>query len=122
MDDAGIAPQSRKAVPEQYVAGSVKRMAGQIDGGDLRIGNLDPLGIFVFVQLGAHFEAGVGCGRGNQLDDCAIAAQRLAAPIDRDEREQTVLNFVPFAGARRQVTDRDRQLEFVSQVLKLDFP
>jgi hypothetical protein len=24
MDDAGIAPQSRKAVPEQYVAGSVE--------------------------------------------------------------------------------------------------
>src|SRR5215467_5403684 len=100
----------------------MKRMAGQIDGVDLRIGNLNPFGISVFVELGTDREAGIRRRRGNELDYRAKAAQRLAAPVDRDEREQTVLNFVPFAGARRQVTDRDGQLEFISQVLKLDFP
>jgi hypothetical protein len=34
-----------------------------------------------------------------------IIAKRLAAPIRGDEREQPVFNLVPFAGARREVTD-----------------
>ena len=44
-------------------------MAGQIDGGDLRIGNLDRFGIFVFVQLGTDREAGFRRRRGDELDD-----------------------------------------------------
>jgi hypothetical protein len=33
-----------------------------------------------------------------------------------------MLYLVPLRGAWRQVTDRDRQLELVRQLLKLDFP
>ena len=65
----------------------------------MRVGNLDAFGIFVFVQLSAHFEAGIGCGRGDQLDDGAIAAQRLAAPVDRDERKESMLDLVPLCAA-----------------------
>ena len=97
-------------------------MTGQIDRFDLNVGDLDPFGIFVFVQLCTHLESGVRRGRRDQLDDGAIAAQRFASPIDRDEREQTVLYLVPLAGARWQVTDCDGQLELVRQLLKLDFP
>jgi hypothetical protein len=71
----------------------------EIDGGHLRVRDLDAFGIFIFVELGAYFEAGIGCGRGDQLDDRAIASQRLATPIDRDEREQAMLDLVAFAGA-----------------------
>ena len=63
----------------------MKRMAGQVDGGHLEIGNLDTFWIFVFVQLGADLETAVGCCRSDQLDDGAIAAQRLASPVNRDE-------------------------------------
>ena len=68
---------------------AVERMPGQINGSNLRlrIGDLDALGVFVLVQLGADRQASVGRGRGDQLDYGAIAAQRLAAPVDRDERE-----------------------------------
>ena len=97
-------------------------MAGKVDGGQLGIGNLDGFGIFAFVQLGAHFEAGIGCRRGDQLDDRAIAAQRFAAPVDCDERKQTMLDLVPLAGAGRQVANRDGKLELVGQLLKLDLP
>ena len=69
----------------------------------MRVEDLGAFGIFIFVELGAYFEAGIGCGRGNQLDDRAIASQRLAAPIDRDEREQAMLDLVPFAGAGWQL-------------------
>jgi len=76
----------------------VEGVRGQVDGGELRDGDLDALGIFVLVELCAHLQAGVR-GGGDELDDRAIAAQRLAAPVDRDEREQPVLDLVPFAGA-----------------------
>src|SRR5271165_889531 len=91
---------------DRVVPVTVERMAGEIDGG----------------QLGADFEAGVGCGRGDQLDNCTIASQRLAAPVDGDEREETMLDLVPLAGAGRQVANRDRQLELVRQFLKFDLP
>ena len=97
-------------------------MAGQVDGGDLEIGNFDTFGVFVFVQFGAHFEAGFGRGGGDQLNDRAIAAQRLAPPVDGDERKKTMLDLVPLAGARRQVANSDGEFEFVGQLLKLDFP
>lgn len=84
----------------------------EFDSSHLRIGDLDAFGICVFVEPGAYFEAGIGCGRGNQLDDRAMASQRLAAPIDRDEREQAMLDLVPFADAG-QVADCNRQLELV---------
>jgi len=77
----------------------MESVRGQVDGGELRDGDLDALGIFVLVELCAHLQAGVRGGGGDELDDGAIAAQRLAAPVDRDEREQPVLDLVPFAGA-----------------------
>src|SRR5258708_14964480 len=100
----------------------MKRVAGQVDGSHTEIGDLDAFGIFVFVELSAHLEAGFGCRRGDQLNDRAIAAQRFASPVDRGEREETVLDLVPFAGAGWQVTHRDGKFEFVRQLLKLDFP
>jgi len=56
------------------------------------------------------------------MDDRAIAAQRLAAPVDSDERKQAMLDLVPLAGAGRQVANRCGKLELVGQFLKLDFP
>src|ERR1700752_1319570 len=97
-------------------------MAGQVEAIDFRVLDFDPLWIFVFVQLCTHLEPGFRRGRRDQLDDGAIAAQRLASPIDRDEREKAMLYLVPLRGARRQVTDRDGQLELVRQLLKLNFP
>ena len=97
-------------------------VAGKIDSGQLRIGDFDAFGICVFVQFGANREAGIGRGRGDQMDDRAIAAQRLAAPVDSDERKQAMLDLVPLAGAGRQVANRYGKLELVGQFLKLDFP
>src|SRR5450631_4499182 len=56
---------------------AMKRVAGQVDGGRTEIGDLDPFGMFVFVELSAHLEAGFGCRRGDQLNDRAIAARDI---------------------------------------------
>ena len=101
---------------------AVEVMRRDSDGGELRIGDFDALGIFVLVEFGADLEAGIGGGCSNQLNDGSIAAQGLAPPVDGDEREETVLDLVPFAGARRQMTDRDRQADLIGQPLKLDLP
>src|SRR5215510_9485677 len=36
----------------------------------------------------------------DQIDDGLVGAQRTAAPVDGDKREQPVLNLVPLAGPR----------------------
>jgi hypothetical protein len=49
----------------------------------------------------------VECGRspaGDQLHNGGIRQQRLPSPVPADEREQPMLDLVPLAGTRRQVT------------------
>ena len=54
-------------------------------------------------------QPGLGRRRRDQVDDHLVAHQRLAAPVLADEREEPVLDLVPFARARREVADRDRR-------------
>jgi hypothetical protein len=77
----------------------VERVTGEVDGGELSVGDFDAFGVFVFIQFGMHFEAGFGRRRGDQLDDRAETSQRLAPPVDGDERKQAVLDLVPLCAA-----------------------
>src|SRR5487761_201187 len=95
----------------------MKVMRKHIDGGELRIGDLEAFGVFLFVEFSTYGQARLGRRSGDELDDCAKTAQGLAAPVDADERKKPVLDFIPLAGSRRQVTHRDRELEFVGQFL-----
>src|ERR1700754_4977254 len=65
--------------------------------------------------------ASVG-GVADQVDDGLVGPQGTTAPVDRDEREQPVLDLVPLAGARRKVADVDREVEFIGELLKLGLP
>lgn len=58
----------------------------------------------------------------DQIDDGLVGAQRAAAPVDRDEREQPVLDLVPLAGSRREVADADGDTELVREPLQLVLP
>src|SRR4051794_30650921 len=58
----------------------------------------------------------------DQVDDRLVGPQRTAAPVDRDEREQTVLDLVPLAGAWWKVAHVDCDVEIVSESLKLGLP
>jgi hypothetical protein len=92
---------------------------GEFDGSELGVVDLDALGIFVRIKLSAHLQACIGGGGGNELDDGAIAAQRLATPVDGDEREEPVLDFVPLTGAWRQMADGDGKFEFIGKLQAL---
>jgi hypothetical protein len=56
------------------------------------------------------------------LDDDLVSQQRFAAPVLRDEGEQTVLDAVPLAGAGWQMADRYGDPEFVGQDLQFTLP
>ena len=59
---------------------------------------------------------------GDQVDDGLAGAQRTAAPVDGDEREQPVLDLVPLAGPRWEVADADGDAELVGEPLQLVLP
>jgi hypothetical protein len=79
-------------------------------------------GILAGVELAAHGEAGFGGGGRDQLDDDAIADEWFGAPVLADEGKEAVLDFVPLAGAGRQVADHDVDAELVGQLLQFAFP
>ena len=91
----------------------------QIHALDFLIGHLAAGRVFAMVKTAGHLETfGCRCAR-DQVDDRLIIAKRLAAPVRGDEREQTVFNLVPLAGARREVTDGNRKTRFIRQLLLL---
>jgi hypothetical protein len=97
-------------------------MTHELDGGQSGIGDFHALGIFVFIQFGAHRESGGGGRCRNQLNHGFKAAERLSAPIERNKGKQAVFNFIPLAGARRQVANRDGNTQLIRQPLQFDFP
>ncbi len=97
-------------------------MAGEIDAVELMIGDGDALWVFVGVEFGANLQAFFCRWDGDDLDDGLVGAQGLAAPVDRNERKELVFDFVPLAGAWRQVTNGDGDFQLVRQFLQFDFP
>ena len=74
------------------------------------------------VDFGFDVGSGSGGGRGNQLDDGLVADQRFAAPVLGDEGEKLVLDLVPLAGPRRQMTDGDGHAKFSGERLEFSLP
>src|ERR1700716_549041 len=81
-----------------------------------------PLGYRLVSSSQCDGETGFGGGRRDQLDNHPIADEGLGTPVLTDEGEKAVLDFVPLAGAGRQVADHDVEAEFVGQLLQFAFP
>ena len=82
----------------------------------------DAGGVGAGVEVGADGQPGGGAGGADQVDDDLVAGQGPAAPVQGDLGEQPVLDLVPFAGARRQVADGDRQAGLGGELGELDLP
>jgi hypothetical protein len=96
--------------------------AGDIDGGEVVIGNDDAFWIEVFIEFAMDGKTGTRSGSCDQIDNDAMADQRFGAPVVAYEGEQSVLDLVPLAGAWWKVTDRDVDSDLVGQVLQLALP
>src|SRR5690348_1870988 len=86
-------------------------------GGDLLAGRIAST-----IEPCADDEAAAVGRVGEQVDDRLVGLQRPAATVDRDVREQAVLDLVPLAGAGRKMADVDDEVERVGQSLELGFP
>lgn len=79
----------------------------QVDFRPLFVGDLAADGIPPAIQSAGDFQT---CRRGrfrDQVHHGGIVGQRLPSPVRADEREEPMLNLVPFAGTRRKMADRD---------------
>ena len=74
------------------------------------------------VQLGLNSKTGRSTGGANEIDDCFIADERLALPVQTDEREHSVLDLVPLTGAWWIMTHGDDQAGLIRQLLQVIFP
>ncbi len=79
----------------------------KVELGQFLIRHFDSFGIGPGIQLGMDFETGRRGSSRNQIDNYLDAHERLASPVLGDARKETMLDFVPLAGARWEVTDRN---------------
>jgi hypothetical protein len=101
---------------------AVKRVGLEVDLSDLLVGDAAPLGVATVVDLASHAQTGLRRGRRDEAHDDLMGDQRLASPVLRDEREEAVLDLVPLARTRRQVTHGDGEAQLVGEALQLELP
>ena len=91
----------------------MERVSSKSEFGHLLVGNLDPCRVDIRVKAAFHGQTCLGSGGGNEVDDDFMTDQRFAPPVLADEREQSVFDLVPLAGARREVADGNLHPGFV---------
>ncbi len=98
----------------------------------VRLGDFDPCQLIVAhgyprlvlgrVQRSSNQQTLLCSGVGNQVHDDFVSSQRPAAPVLRDEAEQAMLNLVPLARTRREMTHVQAESYFVGQFLQSHLP
>ena len=88
----------------------MKLMGLEIEGLQFLLGHLDPALVGSPIQTGFDDPSGLGRCSGDEIHDGPVVGQGPVSPVGGDERKEAMLDFVSLAGARRKVTDRDRQL------------
>lgn len=101
---------------------AVEIITPQVDFSPLFVGDLATDGIPPTIQSAGDFQAGRRGRFRDQVHHRGIIGQRLTSPVQADEREEPVLNLVPFAGTRRKMADRDGETQFIGETLQLPFP
>src|SRR5881296_1487895 len=94
---------------DRIVPISVKGVWSETDGGHLFVANSDFRWVPTTIEDAAHGQARGGSSVGDELDDRGMGKEWLATPVLADEREESMLDLVPFARAGRQVGDMNRE-------------
>ena len=79
----------------------------EIERSQLCIGDFDAGRVRASVQFGANLQACSCRCVGDQIDNDFMTHQRPTTPVLGDVTEHPMLDFVPFAGARREVAHMD---------------
>jgi hypothetical protein len=86
------------------------------------IGHLDAGGVGAFVEFGANLQTLLRHGVGDEMDDDLMADQRSPTPVLRDMAEHPMFDFVPLAGAGREMADMNGNPQLIRQSLQRDLP
>ena len=100
----------------------MKRVRRETDGGKLRVTHPPPGRIPSTIQSTGDRQTFGGGGVGDQANNGFIIREGFPAPVRGDEREEAMLDLVPFAGAGREMTDLNRKARFIRQLLQFQFP
>ncbi len=90
--------------------------------GKFFVGNLDPLGVGVFIDSGLDAQSLTSGGVADQIHDNLSTDQRVPSPIGGDMAEDSVLYLVPLAGAGWKVANLEGHLHFIGELLQFAPP
>src|SRR5437773_8392991 len=82
----------------------MERMTTELDVAQGLVVDGEALGIRPGVEHSLHAESGPGLRGADEIDDGFIVHERAAAPVQADEREEAMLDLVPFARPDRKST------------------
>ena len=85
---------------------SVKRMRSQLELREFGIADFDAGIVGIRVQRSADGQPGFRCRAADEIDDCLMAEERLAAPVLRNEAEQAMFNLDAFVKTRNRSKKR----------------
>jgi hypothetical protein len=97
-------------------------VALDVESFHLGIGDFDALFVGCGVERAFDFQAGFGCGRGNQFDYGQAIGQGPRTPVLRDVAEHAMFDLVPLRRTWWIVMDVEHEARGVCELLQLDFP
>ena len=100
----------------------MKGVGADIQRSHIGVGDFDAGGIESSIEFTSDGQAGRRRGCADEFDDGLVVGERPPSPVPGDEREEPMLDLVPFAGAGRQVQHRDGEAKLVGEFLKFDLP
>ena len=94
----------------------------EIDTGEFIIRDDNTRRIRIGIELRMNQQA-LLCGRTlNQIDNDFVCGEWSATPVERNVAKHAMLDLVPLAGTRREMTNRNRPVQLVNQPLQSYLP
>src|SRR5450432_2091104 len=100
----------------------MKGSSGKIERRQFVIRNLDARRVGIAILDSSHCQAFFGCRMRNELKNNLKRDKRFGTPVDGNEGEEPVFDFVPFAGCRWIMSDRNRQVFLIGKLLQMFLP
>ncbi len=100
----------------------MKFVPADAQGGILLSADLASLRVGFLIKPAVHGQPFLRPRRTDQIDHHLRGGQRNAPPVARDVAEQAMLDFIPFAGARRIMADLDNPAGGIGEPLQFQLP
>ena len=97
-------------------------MSDQVEGSHLLIRYFSAGLIVILIKHGLYGESGRCRGIGDQVDNGSPINEWTAPPVPGDEGKEPMFDLVPFAGARGEVADMDRESGVIRERLQFHLP